>query len=212
VNLLLLLACIDGRVPVEVAIDFEPVVPTSTDVAEGSLVFETFTVTVSNLRLLGAPDPLSAWRPSLMAAAYAHPGHEFAGAVRAELLGEHTLDAVGEPQPLGVAGGFSGDVVAARIELYEAHVTGRLETADGVLPFDVFLPLDRPLPGLDLSASLVPERLETFTLAFDADAALAFVEWSDENGDGRLDGADERFFNTFVFGVSSLDAWSLEHK
>lgn len=214
-NLLLLtLACIDGRPPVDVPLVFEGHALATDVVPDATLELDLATITVSNLRMLGPVDPLESWMPtlSLVPTAFAHPGHEFAGAVRAELLGRHELDALGTSEPLGDAFGYAGEVVSSRIELFEAHLVGRLITDHQTLPFDVVLPLERSLSGIPLANTLAVGESNTFALVFDLEAALSFADWTDEDGDGRLSSADSRFFNTLVFGVSSLDAWSMEKR
>jgi hypothetical protein len=208
ITLLLILGCIDGRDPVDVPVTFEA---DSMEGLDASLTLDRLTVELSNLRLLGAPDPF-AWlpTPSLLPAAYAHPGHDFAGSVRAELLGTHVVDALAGPTLMGIAEGYTGDVATSRIELASATLIGSYRSLGGDLAIDVVVPLERSLSGLPVGTEIDLASPNAYALHFSTQDALAFVVFEDENDDGALTEADTAFFNTLVFGLSSLDAWTLE--
>ncbi|MCB9669120.1 MAG: hypothetical protein H6734_06595 [Alphaproteobacteria bacterium] len=204
--LLFVLGCLEGRAPVEVDVVFQPV--------EGALPagvqVDVLDLDVGSLRVL-ADTETYAWVPSLVPSAHAHPGHELAGDVRVELQGRRMLDGLGPVVDLGLADGWTGDVATARLELHAVSVSGSVTTADGgVLPFALELDVERGISGIPVDAVLRADIAQTFVLAFDPGAALAPVVWEDEDGDGRLTADDTQFVNTVVFGLTSLNAWSLE--
>ena len=172
--ILVLAGCIADRVPVEVELQFEGSAPPP------GVEVEVAELEVSDFRLL-APAPVAVL-PSWSGTAVAHPGHDFAGPVRGELLGSWGLDLLGSAA-LGRAEGFEGDVQTAALFAHTLQFRG---TVDGV-PFDLDLPIQRPVEGVPAALDLGP-RTQSLRVAFDLEAALQLVYWEDANEDGVLEG------------------------
>ncbi|MCA9571522.1 MAG: hypothetical protein KC656_26975 [Myxococcales bacterium] len=203
--LLFVLGCLEGRAPVEVDVVFQPV----QGALPAGVQVDVLDLDVGSLRVL-ADTETYAWVPSLVPSAHAHPGHELAGDVRVELQGRRMLDGLGSVVDLGLADGWTGDVATARLELHAVSLSGSVTTADGrVLPFALELEVERGISGIPVDADLRADIAQTFVLAFDPGAALDPVVWEDADGDGRLTADDTQFFNTVLFGLTSLNAWSL---
>ncbi|MEZ4320228.1 MAG: hypothetical protein R3F61_22305 [Myxococcota bacterium] len=203
---LLLLACVDGRDPV--------VLPTTFTGSPASFALDSGTVTLERAELVAADlrleaPPVVAWFPSLVASARAHPGHEFAGSVRGELLGEWSLDLVGGDQVLGAGQGWEGDVATARFDAHGLILVGTWSGPDGDVPFDIALDVDRSIVGIDALLTLDASRPDGLALGVDLPHALGFVEWDDTDGDGTLTEADGTLANTVVFGITSSTTWAL---
>ena len=196
--LLFVLGCLEGRAPVEVDVVFQPV----QGALPAGVQVDVLDLDVGSLRML-ADTETYAWVPSLVAGMRV-------GDVRVELQGRRMLDGLGSVVDLGLADGWTGDVATARLELHAVSVSGSVTTADGrVLPFALELEVERGISGIPVDADLRADIAQTFVLAFDPGAALAPVVWEDEDGDGRLTADDTQFFNTVLFGLTSLNAWSL---
>lgn len=171
------------------------------------------TVTVADLRL-EAP-PAVAWRPRLVSTAYAHPGHDPAGGVAGELLGEWRLDLLGEDLPLGEARCYEGPIATARLGLRPtpALVLAGVADVDGVeRPFTLTLTPDQEVTGLPLEAELRAEAPPAgLSLSVDLHHGLSFIDWRapDADADGALTEADGATLNTALFGLTSTPTWRL---
>jgi hypothetical protein len=170
-------------------------------------------VTVADLRL-EAPAAV-AWRPRLVSTAYAHPGHDPAGGVSGELLGEWTLDLLGEDLSLGDALCYEGPLATARLSLSPtpALTIGGLVTVDAVeRPFFITLSPDQDVLGMPLEAELDADAPPAgLHLAVDLEHGLSFIDWRtpDTDGDGALTEADGTTLNTALFGLTSTPTWRL---
>jgi hypothetical protein len=216
-----LVACeIEERLPIEL-----PVVAGGTEVSSlatadgGTVELETATVTFTDLRL---EEP--AWETTTaalirrfdpIATAMAHPGHDQAGDVAAELLGTFTVDLLADDTVLGTARGYEGTYATGRVHLsgVVAELTGTFTSASGeARPFAFTVAADQDVVGIPfdetLRAASPPAEVD---LRFDTAHALSFVDWTepDGDGDGTLTMADGTFGNTTTFGVVSTPSWSL---
>jgi hypothetical protein len=210
--LLFTFACVDPpRRPLSFPVAFQGD-SSSLEIDGGTLVFEQAIASVSDLHAEGAPQT-ARWSFSPFAAAYAHPGHDFAGDVRAELLGVWTLDLLGGHQVLGQAEAYEGDLASARFSLAgdpAFAVRGTFTGPDGALPFDLQLPIDQLVSGLQLEGELDADAPPAeLTLRADLAHALSFVTWSDTNADGSLTVDDGDTANTLLFGATSAATWAI---
>ncbi len=210
-TLLALTSCIEERLPVTVPVVFEGASSSSIPVEGGVLELDTATALAADLRFESAPDV--AWVPRLLPVAHAHPGHDFAGSLRAELLGEWTLDLLGGSTDLGIANGFEGDLATARFDVGQLQVTGLYTPDDGTpIPVELDLPLDRAVVGIGVEpvelSAVAP--LEGLVWTVDLQAVFAFTPFADSDGDGRITPADQDVTNTLVFGATSIDSWAVQ--
>ena len=205
---------VDDRLALSVPVTALALTDASLSPADGvTLTLTTAQLTLADLRL-EAPAAL-AWRPPWPPAAYAHPGHDLAGGVAGELLGEWTLDLLGEDSPLGEALCYEGPLATARLSLRPtpALSLAGLAVVDGVeRPFALTLAPDQEVTGLpieaELSAASPPAGL---SLSIDLSHGLSFIDWrtSDTDGDGTLTEADGATLNTALFGLTSTPSWRL---
>ena len=212
--LILLLACgAADRALLTVPVTFAGVAP---DVAPAEGVTLTLTeasVTLSDLRMENPAQ--TALRVPFISAAYAHPGHDFAGGLAGELTGTWTLDLLGEDVPLGDASCYEGDYATARVSASPDPLTVLAGTAtvDGtVTAFRFEVAPDQEITGLSfqttMSADSPPAGL---VLTIDLAQALSFVDWrtADADGDATLTTADGALANTVLFGVVATPTWTL---
>jgi hypothetical protein len=169
-------------------------------------------VTLTDIRMESPSQ--TALRLPFISAAYAHPGHDFAGDVAGELTGTWTLDMLGEDALLGDAC-YEGDYATARVSVSPDPVTVLAGTAtvDGrATPFRFEVAPDQEITGLSfeiaMSADSPPGGL---VLSADLAHALSFVDWrtADTDGDATLTTADGALANTVLFGVVATPTWNL---
>lgn len=204
--ILSLLACIDARAPVAMPVRFEGGSP-DLQLEAGAIHLDRAELEVADLRMESAP--VARWLPSLVGTATAHPGHEFAGSVRGELLGSWTLDLVGPPTDLGTAEGWEGDVATASFDAGTLVLAGTWTGPEGSVPFDLEVEVDRPIVGVESLFSLDADEPPSLSLSAHVDHALGFVEWAETDGDGIVTAADGTLRNTALFGITSSTSWTL---
>lgn len=219
---LTLSACsVDDRLPLQIPIRAGGTgVDSLTTVDGGILALTRATVTFADLRLEEpAGDDTTAAslieRLWPIPSAYAHPGHDYPGAVGAELLGTYTVDLLADDVELGVADGYEGELATGRVTVAGtmASFAGTHTTAGGTaVPFDFEVVADQDIIGIPfqetLSASSPPTSVD---LRFDLEHALSFVDWTaaDSDGDGVLTVADDIYGNTVLFGAVATPSWTL---
>jgi hypothetical protein len=210
-GLVVLTSCIEERLPVAVPVSFEGATVNEIPVPGGAVVLETAVLDVADLRFESGPDV--AWAARLLPVAYAHPGHDPAGDLRVELLGEWSLDLLGTPTELGVAEGFEGDLATARFDAIHLALTGTFTSENGdSLPVELDLAIDRTISGIELAPVVLDAEAppETLVWTVDLQTALSFTPFADTDGDGRITTADEDVETTTVFGVTSIDSWAIQ--
>ena len=212
---MLLLGCaVDDRLALTVPVTALALDDATLRPADGvSLTLTTAQITLADLRL-EAPAAVS-WRPRLLPVVYAHPGHDLAGGVAGELLGEWTLDLLGDDLVLGEALCYEGPLATARLSLLPTPALrlAGLALVDGVeRPFSLTLSPDQEITGApleaELSAASPPGGLR---LSVDLNHGLSFIDWrtSDTDADGTFTEADGATLNTALFGLTSTPTWRL---
>lgn len=208
---LVLIACVDApRRPLQFPVSVDRIAP-EVLLDGGTATLTEASVHLADVRFLSAPQT-ARWSFSLVPTAHAHPGHDFAGDVQAELLGTWAVDLLAGAE-LGMADAYEGDLESARFQLTDdpSVVLKGVWQGDGdPLPFDLTLSPDDLVSGLPLSEVLSADAPPAgFALAFDPAHALSFVAWTDANGDGALTASDGDTANTAVFGVVSAASWAI---
>ncbi len=178
----------------------------------GGARFELSALTfeVADLRLY-APAQVS-WFQNL-GTARAHPGHDNAGDVLGELLGNWELDLLADPALLGEAQVYSGELAQLTFTARTARLVGHRTLGGQVLGFDLSLDLEEEeISGVPLSFELSPEgAVPTLTLL---GHALAMLELSlievamDTDGDGSLTLTDSSLANSLPYALLSTLSWS----
>lgn len=206
--LLFAMGCIEGRAPVSTPVRFESVgVPEVR--TDGTLELDALTVEVKHLRFESPPLEVTGFigLPWFGSVAHAHPGHDFAGSIRGELLGSWELDLLSNTE-LGLADGWEGEVETGRFDLGRARLSGRWVSDAGTWPIDVEVDLDETVSNIDALTRFDPTSPQTMTLTFDSSVATGFFVFDDTDGDGSFTEADEAFLNTVVFGLASSASWA----
>lgn len=168
--------------------------------------FSTATLTLSHLRFEAPAE--EAERP-------AHPGHNNFGEIIGELLGTYTVDLLSDEILLGTGAFYAGDYATARLWIPAEEggvgftLTGETSGTAGVWPVELALPLQHEVSGVPFEVALdaAPPAVR---LRFAPCEALSWVEWTDQDGNGRLDGSDATFTNTVAYGVLSNLSYSLD--
>lgn len=211
--ILLLLACVDARRPLTFPIRYAELPSATLVVPGGTLQVDAATLQISDLHLQTEPSASTAfWGFPWASSAVAHPGHEFAGSVRGELIGEWDLDLLA-PTELGVVDAYEGSIATGSVLLDEAQwvVRGTYTTASGSWPVDLQLTVDGVVTNipldLELNADTPPAEL---VLHLDLAQALSFSSWQDTDADGSITVQDGPFLNTMNFGLTSTSSWVLE--
>lgn len=205
-----LVACAEDRALVSVP-THTVASPAEVDAGGAAVALTEAAVTLSDWRFEAPPEV--AWLPPLVSSAYAHPGHDFDGAVSGELAGTWTLDLLAATE-LGTAGLYEGAYATARVGIAPpVRLAGTAITAGGARPFRFTLAPDQALTGIPfeftVSAAAPPSGL---AVGVDLGHALSFVDWAapDTDGDGVLTEADgAAVANTATFGVVATPTWSL---
>jgi hypothetical protein len=168
-------------------------------------------VTFADLRLKAPAAPVVRFG-GFGAAAWAHPGHDFAGDVVGELLGSFTVDLLGEDTPIGEATCYAGATETATIQLAgEVRLVG-VATVDGVdRPFRLIVTEDTLVDGIPFEATIAAESPSPLLVLADPAELLSHVDLRtpDADGDGALTIADGVVENTLRFGARSVLAWSI---
>lgn len=208
-TLTLMFACIPDRELLSVPVTAEPG-EASFASGDATVQLTEASLTLSDLRLEAPAETARRW--TLISSAHAHPGHESAGGVFGELIGEWTLDLLGEEVLLGESDCYEGSYATAHLTLSEATLAGTT-TVDGTArAFSLVLSPEQAITGidfiLDLSAEAPPSGL---VLSFDLQHALSFVDWriDDADADGVLTVADGDLGSTAQFGVVSTPTYTL---
>lgn len=147
--------------------------------------------------------------------ATAHPGHDFAGGVGGELLGEWTVDWLADDLSLGTAQLYEGEYATARLFLPpETHITlaGDAVIDGKTVAFDLDLVADQPITGISFVHIVDPlDPPAALVVSFDPAHALAFIDWDtpDDDGDGLLTETDGDIANTSRFGLTATPSWHL---
>lgn len=212
---LALLGCGDPpRRPLQFPIDVVPV-PAAIALDRGVATLDEARVQIADLRFEGVRQA-ARWTPSLVASAHAHAGHDFAGDVRAELLGSWSVDLLGDPTALGIADAYEAEIATASFQLGgdpTVELRGTWQDDGPVLPFALTLSFVEPVAGVPFSAQLDADAPPAgVTLRFDPAHALSFIDWTDEDGDGALTPSDGTVENTTRFGLVSTASWTFEMK
>lgn len=207
--LALLAACAHpdrALVPVPVAYEAAPAELRVDDVP---LLLTEATLTLGDLRF---EEPATAWSWSLVPAAWAHPGHDFTGAVSGELSGTWTLDLL-DDAPLGEASFWEGRYATARLRVEgTAVLAGTLDPDGTARPFRFEIPLDHEVIGVpfpaEVEATAPPGGI---TLSVDLAHALSFFDpyTTDSDGNGTLTAADEIVEHVVRFGLLSTPTYHL---
>lgn len=168
-------------------------------------------LTVSSLRLESPAE--TAWRRrSLIPAAHAHPGHDFAGAVAGELIGTWTLDLLGESVSLGEAACYEGEYATARLEVLPepgVQLDGTATVDGEVRDFSFSLAPDQEITGIPFAATLSADAPPSAVLlSVDLAHALSYADWHTDS-DGVLTTADGALENTVLFGMVSTPTYTL---
>lgn len=205
---------VDDRLALTVPVTARALADTTLSPADGVILTLTEAqLTLAELRL-EAPAAV-AWRPRLLPVVYAHPGHDPAGGVAGELLGEWTLDLLGDDTRLGDALCYEGPLATARLRLLPAPAArlAGIAEVDGVeRPFVLTLAPDQEVTGLGLEAELVAASPPAgLSLSWDLSYGLSFIDWRspDTDGDDTLTEADGATLNTALFGLTSTPTWRL---
>jgi hypothetical protein len=212
---LLLTGCaVDDRLALTVPVTARALENAPLSPAEGvTLTLTEAQLTLADLRL-EAP-AIVARRPSLLRAAHAHPGHDPAGGVAGELLGEWTLDLLGEDTALGDASCYEGPLATARLSLVPTPaltLVGVAEVDGAARPFTLTLSPEHEVTGLSIEAELdAASPPGGLSLSMDLNHGLSFIDWRtpDTDGDGALTEADGATLNTALFGLTSTLSWRL---
>lgn len=175
----------------------------------------TITITEATLPIadvrLESPAEEVVWSFSLLPAAYAHPGHDFAGSVAGEWLGEGALWLDGEEeQRLGIASCYTGDYASGRFQLRGDYViAGTVALAGGgEVPFRFAAPIDRLVSGVSFVARLAEEPAPRgVLLGVTTELLLRWVDWSTDPVDGELTLEDGALGNSVPFGLTSSASW-----
>ena len=174
---------------------------------------EEGTLTIADL-LLMEPNPLVArsWADWLLPTAYAHPGHDSAGPVAGELLGEYPIDLAADEVALGFAPLYEGDYGGA--ELSYVGAARFVGTVDG-RPFAITVTPDQHITAIPFDARFTMADAPVLELSIDAAWMLSFVDWDDlpdDDGDGILTEADGDVANLVRFGLHSNAAFAVSEQ
>lgn len=182
--------------------------------AEGVvLLLNEATLSLSDLRLEAPAETAISW--SLIPAAHAHPGHDFAGDVAGELTGTWTLNLIGEDLRLGEAACYEGDYATGRLTVLPepvARLAGTATLGGTTLPFLFELAPDQEITGLSFGAEMsADEPPGGIGLGVDLAHIFSFVDWQegDTDGDGTLTVSDGTFGNTLLFGLVATPTWTI---
>lgn len=184
----------------------------------GTVVLEEAVVRFADLRLEEPAQDVAGtlFRAlSPISVAYAHPGHDYPGAVAGELLGEYEVDLLADDVELGVAPAYEGRFATGRVAIAGevAVVAGTHTAPDGVVrPFRFAIGAEQEIVGIPFVERMsVTDPLAAVELRFDLADALSYVDWTaaDTDGDGLLTEADDTYGNTVRFGVVATPTWSL---
>lgn len=173
-------------------------------------------LTIGALRLQAPSATARRWHGvSVMPVAHAHPGHDFTGDVRGELLGPWTVDLLGDDLLLGTASCYEGPYATARMTLLPdpvALLAGTAMVGSEARTFRFELAIDQEVTGLPFDAYLDAQAPPAgITLSVDLAHALYFVDWTtaDADADGVLTLADGALANTVLFGVVATPTYHL---
>jgi hypothetical protein len=173
-------------------------------------------IELSDLRLERPPEVSLRWRLAPIPVAWAHPGHDFSGDTSGELLGDWSVNLLGEPAYLGDALCYEGSYATGRVGLAGEPalvLAGVALTPSGARDFAFEVQLDDEISGIpfqhELSADSPPSGIG---LSVKLAAMLGFVDWDtpDDDGDDILTTADGALGNSVPFGVMSTASYSLE--
>jgi hypothetical protein len=172
------------------------------------------TLPIADVRL-ESPAEEVAWNFSLLPTAYAHPGHDFAGSVAGEWLGEGALVLGGDEEPgvaqeLGIASCYTGDYATGRFQLRGDYViVGTVALAGGgEVLFRFTAPIDRLVSGVPFVARLAEEPAPRgVQLGVYTSLLLRWVDWSTDPVDGELTLEDGALGNSVPFGLTSSASW-----
>lgn len=198
---LLLIACsADNRQQLELPI-------TAEGAAIESVQLDVAQVVVSDIRV---EEPAAvAWRPSLIPAAHAHPGHDMSGDTIGELLGTFTVDLLAEPTELGVATALEGELATGRVVLESVLLEG---TGPEGQAFSFDVPAQTEIVGIPTSGVLSPDAPpQGLSLGISAEHMISYVDWTtpDTDADGVLTLADGLLGNTVTFGAVSTASFTM---
>lgn len=211
----LLVGCTADRVLVQVPVEVEPT-PAELSTDDGTTVRLTAaSLVLADLRFEHpATTTASLWRAlSPIPVAQAHPGHDFAGGVGGELVGQWTVDLLGPGSELGVAGLYDGSYATGHLTLPAGGLVileGTASTGSGERSFRFELEPDHEVTGIPFEVEVVPETPPTrIVLGFDAGHALSFVDWSTPAAGEQLTLDDGVLRNTVDFGVVATPSYTL---
>lgn len=178
------------------------------------VVLTEASVPIADVRLESPPEEV-AWTFSLLPVAYAHPGHDFAGSVAGEWLGEGALVLPSEEdlQPLGDASCYTGDYATGRFQMRgDYRLKGAVRPAGGdEVPFDFAAPIDRLVSGVSFVARMNEEPApKGVVIGVYTELLLRWVDWSTDPGeDGVLTIEDGALANSVPFGLLSSATWMM---
>lgn len=212
-----MLACVPDRDLLALPARFEASPAALTLEDGGTATLEQATWTIGSLRLEAPASSTQDTGSALLrhlspiSVAHAHPGHESAGGVLGELLGEWELDLLSD-QDLGTLQLYEGELATGRLELAGTLRLQGVAELDGALhPFDLAVESDAEVTGLPLEAQVVStDPPSALVLSLDPAHALSWVDLSaDSDDDGLLTAADDGVENSFSFGALSTPTYSL---